>query len=288
MAQQIVHNTGVNYTLYYNALNYFKTIMQNHPSINAVTQGDITKLDTDEFPSYPLGNILITESNFGTNVTNYTIQLTVADKIKNKNNDSAERTNKQTIPFYRTDDTVDIHANTLGILNDLTSYTQRGVAGFEINGDISCTAFSDQFNNGLAGWVATFELTTHNDKNRCLFFLINPSGSGYIIDECVIGGEYKAVIQQPVVQGQVFSTKTFPVWTPSLENYTGLRCFTVENTFEGEDDFNFVNLQVLPLPYENYGTCDNCILWINPKVWSTTPEKWGQGTDVAFRKWQFE
>ena len=55
-----------------------------------------------------------------------------------------------------------------------------------------------------------------------------------------------------------------------------------------EDDFDFVNLQVLPLPYENYVSCDNCILWINPKVWSTTPEKWGQGTDVAFRKWQFE
>lgn len=288
MAQQIVHNTGVNYTLYYNALNYFKTIMSNHPSINAVTQGDITKIDVDQFPSYPLGNILITESNFGSNITNYTIQLTVADKIKNKNNESNDRTNAQTVPFYGVDDVVDIHANTLGILNDLTSYTQRGVAGFEINGDINCSAFSDQFNNGLAGWVATFELTTHNDKNRCLFFLINPSGSGYIIDECVIGGEYKAVIQQPVTLGQVFSTKTFPVWTPSTENYTGLRCFTVENTFSGEDDFDFVNLQVLPLPYENYVSCDNCILWINPKVWSTTPEKWGQGTDVAFRKWQFE
>jgi len=262
--------------------------MSNHPSINAVTQGDITKIDVDQFPSYPLGNILITESNFGSNITNYTIQLTVADKIKNKNNESNERTNAQTVPFYGVDDVVDIHANTLGILNDLTSYTQRGVAGFEINGDINCSAFSDQFNNGLAGWVATFELTTHNDKNRCLFFLINPSGSGYIIDECVIGGEYKAVIQQPVIQGQVFSTKTFPVWTPSTENYTGLRCFTVDGTFEGEDDFDFVNLQVLPLPYENYVNCANCILWINPKVWSTTPEKWGQGTDVAFRKWQFE
>ena len=65
---------------------------------------------------------------------------------------------------------MDIHANTLAILNDLTSYTQRGVAGFEINGDINCRAFSDDFNNGLAGWVASFELTTHNDKNRCLFF----------------------------------------------------------------------------------------------------------------------
>lgn len=244
MAQQIVHNTGVNYTLYYNALNYFKTIMQNHPSINAVTQGDITKLDTDEFSSYPLGNILITESNFGNNVTNYTIQLTVADKIKNKNNESNDRTNAQTIPFYRTDDTVDIHANTLGILNDLTSYTQRGVAGFEINGDINCTAFSDQFNNGLAGWVATFELTTHNDKNRCLFFLINPSGSGYQIQNCATSESYYAVLSSQVATGSVFSS-TYP--------YTDT-CYQVLQEVEEFDNWNLVNLPVL----KTFPSCSYC------------------------------
>lgn len=172
----IIHNTGANYTLYYNALNYFKTIMSNHPSINTVAQGDITNIDTDQFPAYPLGNVLITESNFSTNTTNYTIQLTIADKIKNKNNESGDRTNAQTIPFYGVDDVIDIHANTLAILNDLTSYTQRGVAGFDITGDINCTAFSEQFNNGLAGWVCDFTLTTHNDRPICLYDLY-PSGS---------------------------------------------------------------------------------------------------------------
>ena len=215
--------------------------MQNHPSINAVTQGDITKIDTDEFPAYPFGNILITESNFGMNVTNYTIQLTVADKIKNKNNESNDRTNAQTIPFYRTDDTVDIHANTLAILNDLTSYTQRGVAGFEINGDINCTAFSDQFNNGLAGWVATFELTTHNDKNRCLFFLINPSGSGYIIEDCVGGDRYKAVLDESGSIGQVFMSRPFPNSSGDTTTYYDYHCYTIVGTFSGEDDYNYVN-----------------------------------------------
>jgi len=167
---QIVHNSGTNFSLYYNVLNYFKTIMSNHPSISEVTQGDITKIDVDQFPAYPIGNINITESNFGTNITNYTIELTVADKIKNKNNESSGSINAQTIPFYGVDDVVDIHANTLGIINDLTSYTQRGVQGFDINDDITCVAFAEEYNNGLAGWVATFTLTTHNDRNRCLFF----------------------------------------------------------------------------------------------------------------------
>ncbi len=168
---QIIHNTGTNYSLYYNVLNYFKTIMNNHPSIAVVTQGDISKIDTEQYPAYPLGNILITESNFSTNVTNYTIQLIVADKIKNKDNESSGNRNSLIVPFYGVDDTVDIHANTLSIINDLTSYTQRGVQGFDIDSDINCVAFADEYNNGLAGWVATFTLTTHNDKNRCLFDL---------------------------------------------------------------------------------------------------------------------
>jgi hypothetical protein len=284
MAQQIVHNTGTNFTLYYNTLNYFKTIMSNHPSIEAVTQGDISKIDVDQFPAYPLGNILITDTSFGSNVTNYTVQLTVADKIKNKNNESDGRTNAQTIPFYGTDDTVDIHANTLAIINDLTSYTQRGIAGFEIPGEIQCAAFSDQFNNGLAGWVATFTLTTHNDKNRCLFFLINPSGSGYIIEDCITEQRYKAVLDESGSIGQVFMSRTFPNSSIDLNTYNGYRCFTIVNTFSGEDDFDYVNLPVLELPQDDFITCDYCLLWANPQIWSTSPAQW-EGPWGQIRTW---
>ena len=81
----IIHNTGTNYSLYYNVLDYFKTIMSNHPSIAAVSQGNVSDLDMEQFPAYPLGNISISESTIGTNTTNFTMQLIVADKVKNKN-----------------------------------------------------------------------------------------------------------------------------------------------------------------------------------------------------------
>jgi hypothetical protein len=168
---QIVNDSGTNFTLYYNTLEYFKTIMSNHPSIGSVTQGDIFEIDSREFPAYPLGNVLITNTVFGTKTSNFTIQLTVADKVKLKGNDSVGRTNSQVIPFEGTDDVVDIHANTLAVINDLTSYTQRNVEAVEVDGDINCTPFKDNFDNGLAGWVATFDITVHNDKNVCLFDL---------------------------------------------------------------------------------------------------------------------
>ena len=173
MGLDVVNKLGTNYSLYYNVLNYFKQIMNNHPSIQTVTQGDVFEIDDREFPAYPLGNILITNARFSDSQTIYTCQLTIADKIKLKNNESDGVHNKQDIPYFGTDDTVDIHANTLSIINDLTSYTQYAVDNFEIDGDINCEAFKDRFDNGLGGWVATFDLVTHNDRPRCLFNLLS-------------------------------------------------------------------------------------------------------------------
>jgi hypothetical protein len=168
----IVNNSGTNYTLYYNVLDYFKTIMSNHPSIQFVSQGDVFEIDTKEFPSYPMGNILITNAVFEGSTTIYTCQLIVADKIKNLNNESTGTNNAMKVKYFGTDDTVDIHANTLGIINDLLSFTANGTTNFDIVGTIDCVAFKDRFDNGLAGWTANFDLITHNDRNICLFNLL--------------------------------------------------------------------------------------------------------------------
>lgn len=170
------YNQGTNYSLYYNALEYFETIMSNHPSIAKVTTGGIEEVDGREFPMYPLGNINILNSTISNSTTRHEIQLVIADKIKNKDNESNPITNEQTIPFFGVDDTVDILANTLSIINDLTSFTQYSVQSFDIDGDIVCEPFMDRFNNGLAGHVATFTLITHNDRPRCIWDLY-PSSS---------------------------------------------------------------------------------------------------------------
>ena len=289
---QIVKNSAENFSLYYNTLNYFKTIMKNHPSIAKVTQGDIYNFDATEFPQYPIGNVLITNANFGVKTTDYQVQLIVADKSKTMRDDvtSNERTNKQIVPFDGTDDVVDIHANTLSILNDLTAYTQKSNYGMEINSDINCTPFADRFNNGLVGWSAEFTLTVHNDKNRCLFFLIIPDGSYWKVKDCETDDLYNAVLETTGSIGQVFATQYVPDSRPQsyLRSYDNLRCFEILEEVTNRDDYDFYNLPVLAIPYEDFGTCAECNLWINPKVWSTTPERWNNGAiDEAIREWQY-
>lgn len=280
MANPIISNTGTNYSLYYNVINYFKTIMSNHPSIEVVTFGDAWDIGERQFPAYPMGNILILESDFGTNVTNYKVQLIVADKVKNKNNESNPTNNEQIIPLYGVDDKTDAWANTLAIINDLTSYTQRGVQGFEINDDIVCTPFAERFDNGLAGWQAEFTLTTHNDRNRCLFFLI-PVDQGFIIEDCSTGQQYKAILDAGTYStavGGVFST----LKSPGLSNtYSNLVCYTIVQPIS-EDEWDYVNLPILQPG--TLQTCALCNLWINPKIWGTTPAAWS-GTDAEFRTW---
>jgi len=277
MANPIITNTGTNYSLYYNVINYFKTIMSNHPSIETVTFGDAWDIGERQFPAYPMGNILILESDFGTNVTNYKVQLIVADKVKNKDNESNPTNNEQTIPLYGVDDKTDAWANTLAIINDLTSYTQRGVAGFEINDDIVCTPFAERFDNGLAGWQAEFTLTTHNDRNRCLFFLIPVDQ--FIIEECLTGNRYKAILDSSNVPvGGVFNT----LKSPGLSNtYGNLICYIIVEAIQSEN-WDLVNLPILqPGAIQN---CAICNLWINPKIWGTTPAAWS-GPDAEFRTW---
>jgi len=147
--------------------------MNNHPSIAFVSQGDLYSIDTNQFPTYPLGNILINGARFDGHTTIYRCQLLVADKIKQKNNESSGIKNNQTIPFYGTNDVVDIHANSFAILNDLLSFTAESLTNFEINSSINLEAFIDKYDNGLAGFVASFELTTFNDRPKCLFNLLD-------------------------------------------------------------------------------------------------------------------
>ena len=169
----VTSNSGTNYTLYYNVLEYFRTIMVNHPSLFSVSQGSIEDVDGEAYPVYPIGNVLISNTKFTPNETIFTIQLTIADKVKLRNNESEGRPNSLITQFYGVDDSVDIFSNTLGIANDLTAYTQRSQQAFIIDTDIELTPFKDDFDNGLCGWLVTFDLKTHNNRDMCLFNL-NP------------------------------------------------------------------------------------------------------------------
>ena len=184
MGLTVVNNINTNYVLYYNILNYWKTIMNNHPSIQRVTYGDNFDIDMDEFPQYPIGNVLITTARFAGNAIKYNIQLTIADKVKLKNNESVGSTNYDDTPFFGNDDTVDIHANTLSILNDLLTFTSRGNYAFTVLSEPVAVPFRNDFPNALAGWVCTMELEAFNQQDACLLPNLLDGGVNGVQTDC--------------------------------------------------------------------------------------------------------
>lgn len=241
-----------NYSLYYNVLDYFKTIMKNHPSINFVSQGDVFSVDTKEFPQYPLGNVLITNATFSDKSTDYQVQLIIADKTKLKGNESSGSFNELTNTFEGTDDTVDVHANTLSILNDLLSWTERKEEGFEITSAISCTAFKERFDNGLAGWTADFTLRVHNDRNICLFDLsLENLQSGYILKNCVTSEIKYITFADSVEIGDFLSANVDG----------GPACFEVTGSTT-RNEWDILNLDVIDF----YDSCVDCISNVLPTI----------------------
>ena len=169
MPGRIYENLQTNYTVYFNVLEFFKQLLSLHPSIQRVTYGDLMELDLDSFPQYPIANVNITDAEFGDKKTTYSVKLILADKIHQKENLSSGSLNQETEDFWGSSDEVDIHANTLSIMNDFISFLKKGTTAFDIQGSVRCIAFKEEYPNSLGGWVADFLLETPNDGNICLF-----------------------------------------------------------------------------------------------------------------------
>jgi hypothetical protein len=119
--------------------------------------------------------------------------------------------------------------------------------------------------------------------------LIIPDGQYFKVKDCETDELYNAVLETTGSIGQVFATQYVPDtrkrWDTSYDN---LRCFEILEEVDNRDDYDLYNLPVLAIPYEDFGDCAECELWINPKVWNTTPERWNNGTiDEALREWRY-
>ena len=72
----------------------------------------------------------------------------------------------------------DILNTQLGVLNKLIQLLRRGGLyegtstisennPYQLEGDVSCEPFFDRFDNELAGWTATMDITIYNDITIC-------------------------------------------------------------------------------------------------------------------------
>ncbi len=150
--------------IYSQLLIALKTVCENHELVNTVTKGDTDLIDTEKANIYPLVHISVETGNF---TNGQTIIFNVSLECLQQRDLSKEIVDDK---FWRQDNEVDNHNETLAILNDVWLKLFREWAEDYITASESPSFEKICFGRGniLDGWALDFELELPNTTiNLC-------------------------------------------------------------------------------------------------------------------------
>ena len=148
---------------FYRVLDTIKTTLQADVNVNTVTYGDITQVDLDKQTIFPLSHVIV--NSVVSNDTLLTFNLSIlAMDIVDVNKDAV------TDIFVGNNNEQDVLNTQLAVLNKLIQKLRIGnlyVDKYQVLGDVTLEPFRDRFENQIAGWTATMDITIENDVNVC-------------------------------------------------------------------------------------------------------------------------
>jgi hypothetical protein len=146
-------------TKYYELLNILKTELEATGLVNTITQGDISGVDVNKQNLYPLAHIVINSASFVSATINFNVTILCMDILDVSKS-------KTTDQFRGNDNEIDILNACLTTLNRVFERFRRDYTILEI-GDAQNTPFVMRFENGLAGWEMTFDVTIPANMTIC-------------------------------------------------------------------------------------------------------------------------
>lgn len=153
-------------TSVYDIIDKIKVHLRNHPIVNHVTFGDVTKVDLNKTMMYPLTHFTLDQAVVTENSIQFRLSflfIDIVDYSKDFNTDDFGN---------RQDDTnlLDVYNTQLQVANDLISQMKRGQLHqdeFHVLGDPICRPFADRFENELAGWSVNIDIVVPNNLSIC-------------------------------------------------------------------------------------------------------------------------
>lgn len=137
-----------------------ETLLQDE-FVNRVTYGDIYQIDLNKDGVYPVSHFIIDTVQTTNNTKVFTISLFCMDILD---------ITKEEVSQELIDDNEKFIWNTqLEVINRFYKLASDGELfeeQYQIT-ELTCDAFTDRFDNKLAGWLATFDLTTPNTMTIC-------------------------------------------------------------------------------------------------------------------------
>jgi hypothetical protein len=176
-------------TGFYDILDKLKWHFDNDEIVNSVTQGDIFQVDLNKQTIFPLTHIMVNSSTLGDNTQTFNVSLIAMDIVDISKTETTDI-------FQENNNELDVLNTQHHVLNRCYQQMLHGNLWdqqFVVEGDPTLEPFTERFENLLAGWTMTFDVTVPNDMTICDTGSYAPYCSpSYVVNT---NGTYSATIQ---------------------------------------------------------------------------------------------
>jgi hypothetical protein len=150
-------------TGFYNLIDTLKEELKSIPFVNTVTYGDISDVDLNKQTIFPLTHFIVNNFNYQSNIVVFNISLLCMDIIDESKSDVTD-------VFVGNNNEQDIFNTQMNVIVRVLDKLKRGdlySEKYQLEGQPSVEAFTDRFENKLAGWSCSFDVAIANDMSIC-------------------------------------------------------------------------------------------------------------------------
>lgn len=150
-------------TGYYTILDKLKTHFDGDPIVNTVTQGDIFQVDLNKQTIFPLTHIMVNSSTLTPNTQTFNVSILAMDIVDISKTEVTDL-------FQENNNELDVLNTQHAVLNRAYQQMLHGNLWddlFVIEDNPSLEPFTERFENYLAGWTMTFDITVPNEMTIC-------------------------------------------------------------------------------------------------------------------------
>lgn len=148
---------------FYKVIDSIQTVVSAEPFNNTVTFGDISEIDLKKQSLFPLAHVMVNNMNIEQQHVSFNVTLFLMDLV-----DVSKE--PDTTLFLGNDNTQDVLNTQAALATRVIRVLQKSnlyKQDFEILGTANCEPFTERFDNALAGWAVTFDVSAKDEMTYC-------------------------------------------------------------------------------------------------------------------------
>lgn len=147
---------------YYNVLTNLRAKLELDEFVNTVTQGDIFDIDLTKQTIFPLAHIIVNDVTKVKNILQFNVTVMCMDIVDLSKDETTD-------VFLGNDNEQDVLNTQLAVGLRLVELLESGSGNynFMMRGEPTFEAFTERFENNIAGWAVTFDIHVPNTMTSC-------------------------------------------------------------------------------------------------------------------------